>query len=383
MEVNEMLLQMAYAASQIAQNTLPQIKDTDQSMGEKSQFHTLLKEKREQAEKAETAPAQDGTEKPKAENTQTGAVQTGPVQAAVAAVMAGMAAEGAPLQISAAETVAPGVAAVQITQQLPGQMGGMQVPLVQTKESAQEAAEAIPAVPLPQEQGAMPEAQTAQTAPQGETLQLPDQAAQQPAVQTEVSTAAAEQPAAEAPRRNTDPLEGEALQAQAGPVEQPLFQESESMPQRVGDAPVLDTQSEEFDAGLSREVTSALKVGQQHLELRLTPENLGSVVVEMSRSPEGLLHVVLHTESEQAAKLLSEHSSTLGLMLQSSQQGEVRVEVQRPEPDQRPWQQPDQNGGQNSGSHNGRGQQEQQRNAPDPERFLQQLRLGLIPAEVL
>lgn len=379
MEMNEMLLQMVYAASQIAQNTLPQTSAANQPRDEKDQFQTLLKKKRDEAEKTEKLPAQDGQEKPETEKTQAGTTQTGPVQTAVAA---GMAAEGVLFQAAAAETVVSGMAVVQTPQGLTGQVGGVQPLLSQTGESTQELADIVPAVPVSQEQNAMSEVQAAQTTPQGEMLQTHDQAAQQSAVQAQVDTAA-NQPAAEAPRQDTDPMEGEVLQAQAGSVEQPLFQESDSMPQRVGDAPVLDTQAEEFDTQMSREVTSALKTGQQHLELRLTPENLGSVVVEMSRSPEGLLHVVLHTESEQAAKLLSEHSSTLGLMLQSSQQGDVRVEVQRPEPDQRPWQQPDQNGGQNSGSHNGRGQQEQQQNAPDPERFLQQLRLGLIPAEVL
>lgn len=380
MEMNEMLLQMVYAASQIAQNTLPQTSAANQPRDEKDQFQTLLKKKRDEAEKTEKLPAQDGQEKPETEKTQAGATQTGPVQTAVAA---GAAAEGVLFQAAAAETVASGMAVVQMPQGLTGQVGGVQPLLTQTGESAQELADVVPAAPVSQEQSAMPEAQAAQTTPKGEMLQTHDQSAQQAVVQPQTDAAAADQPAVEAPRQNADPMEGEVLQAQAGSVEQPLFQETDSMPQRVGDAPVLDTQAEEFDTQMSREVTSALKTGQQHLELRLTPENLGSVVVEMSRSPEGLLHVVLHTESEQAAKLLSEHSSTLGLMLQSSQQGEVRVEVQRPETDQRPWQQPDQNGGQNSGSHNGRGQQEQQQNAPDPERFLQQLRLGLIPAEVL
>ena len=155
------------------------------------------------------------------------------------------------------------------------------------------------------------------------------------------------------------------------------LRESESLPQRVGDAPVLDTQSGHMDARLTKELTSALDAGSQRLELKLTPERLGTVVVEMNRTPEGALHVVLRTENEQAAKLLTEHSGTLGMMLQSSQQGEVRIEVQRQDQGETTWQQPDQNGGQ-SGQE--RQQQEQRRQPADPERFLQQLRLGLVTA---
>ena len=150
------------------------------------------------------------------------------------------------------------------------------------------------------------------------------------------------------------------------------------MPQRVGDAPVLDTQSGELEGKLTSMMTATLEDGGQRLEIKLAPEHLGNVVVEMSRTPEGVLHVVLHTESEQAAKLLTEHADTLGMMLQSGQQGEVRIEVQRPDQGEQPWQQPDQNGGQNG--QEGRQQQEQRRQHTDPEVFLQQLRLGLITA---
>ena len=67
------------------------------------------------------------------------------------------------------------------------------------------------------------------------------------------------------------------------------------------------------------------------------------------------------------------------MMLQNSQQGEVRIEIRQPDQNERPWQQPDQNGGQNG--QEGRQQQERRRQPSDPERFLQQLRLGLVPAE--
>ena len=142
----------------------------------------------------------------------------------------------------------------------------------------------------------------------------------------------------------------------------------------MGDAPVMDTQAEDMDSRLAEKLTKTLLSGEQRLELKLTPEHLGNVVVEMSRTPEGVLHVILHTENEQAARLLSEHSSTLGMMLQNSQQNEVRIEVQQPNQSEQPWQHPDQDGGQSG--QDGR-QQQERRQQTDPERFLQQLRLGL------
>ena len=42
MKVNDMLLQMAYAAGQIAQTTLPQTGNADQRTSDGKDFHTLL-----------------------------------------------------------------------------------------------------------------------------------------------------------------------------------------------------------------------------------------------------------------------------------------------------------------------------------------------------
>ena len=89
--------------------------------------------------------------------------------------------------------------------------------------------------------------------------------------------------------------------------------------------------------------------------------------------------MVLRTESEQAAHLLREHASTLSMMLQSSGQGEVRIEVPQPRESERPWQQPDQQGGQQE--HGQSRQQEQQHRREETEDFLHQLRLGLFQTE--
>ena len=156
-----------------------------------------------------------------------------------------------------------------------------------------------------------------------------------------------------------------------------MFQEVEHMPVKVGEKVEIDTTAPaaDVDAKLSKALTQALDNGSQHVEITLSPANLGTVTAEFTRTPEGALHLVLRAENEHAAKLLSEHANTLGLMLQDSTRGEVRVEVPQPHQGQQPWQQPDQNGGQQQQQ-----QQQQQRQVPKQEAdsFLHQLRLGLL-----
>ncbi|WP_294550094.1 flagellar hook-length control protein FliK [uncultured Pseudoflavonifractor sp.] len=160
----------------------------------------------------------------------------------------------------------------------------------------------------------------------------------------------------------------------------PLFRKAESMPVRVADAPVdMSAPAQDVEKALGGALKAGLNAGGQHLEIKLTPENLGTVVAEFTRSPEGALHVVLHAETEQTAKLLNSHASALGMMLQDSANGQVKVEVQQPQQSQPFWRQPDQQGQQ----HHQQQQQQQQRHAmqQESESFLHQLRLGLLQTE--
>lgn len=158
----------------------------------------------------------------------------------------------------------------------------------------------------------------------------------------------------------------------------PLFGELEAAPVRVGDAPVdMTAPTQEVEANLAQTIHRGLEEGSEYLEIKLKPDNLGTVVAEFTRTPEGALHVVLHAESEQTAKLLGDHASALGLLLQDSSNGQVRIEVAQPQEHQEAWQQFNQNGGQQQS------QQQPQRHTPEPETeaFLQQLRLGLVQME--
>lgn len=154
-----------------------------------------------------------------------------------------------------------------------------------------------------------------------------------------------------------------------------LFRNVEATPVKVGELPTADTQSQNLDAQLADQISETLNSGAQHLEIRLTPENLGTVTVDLTRGQDGTLQVVLHTTTEKAADLLARHTGTLGSLLQSSNQSTVQVEV-RPQETSQQFQQNDQ------GQHNGQNAyQQQQQRRQQSEDFLQQLRLGIVSLE--
>lgn len=376
MDINELVLQMTYAAAQVAQSTLPQTQEPTRTEDGKS-FQNLLEEKRTERETKTTETSAATTQT--AQQGQTAASGT-PVMQQLAAMVTDTAVIPAvvntAMPVSDGETAVDAVTMVStampetvVQETLPEQTA---LPQMQTavETPAPEATAQPVAVPTaePQQEAAEApvDAETlvaAKAAPETETqnLSVPDE------VQVTV-----EQNAAPARKQEQD-VDETAVQTDG--LSKPLFEDAEAMPQRVGDAPVVDTESGDLEAKLATKLNEALSKGSQRVEIRLTPENLGRVVIEMQRNPEGVLQVVLHTENSQAAKLLSEHSGALGLMLQNTQHTEVRVEVQQSQQNQHSQQQPDQNGSQ------GREQQQQQqrRQQADPERFLQQLRLGLLP----
>lgn len=334
-----------------------------------------LNQRPEQSQTQNTAqqrPAEEGTAAPA--QPDDGQTQEPAQNADLLALGAALLAEGIPTQVQVPVTGEESAAAV--------------LPLTNVETAAvpvaggQNMTVTPEATPLAQ-QAAVQQPQE-QTAPQ--TAQQPVQEGEAaPVQQTQAVTAAAQgqesQDAMEsaqsftaAPQQERDKDTVEVT----GSWEAPVFQETEYMPVKVGEKVEIDTTAPaaDVDAKLTHALTQALDNGSQHVEITLTPANLGTVTAEFTRTPEGALHLVLRAENEHAAKLLSEHAGTLGLMLQDSTRSEVRVEVPQPHQGQQPWQQPDQNGGQPQQQQ----QQHQQRQVPQQEAdsFLQQLRLGLL-----
>lgn len=374
MNAMDLVMQMSLAAAQIAQNTIPQT--SSQQTSESGQdFKTLMEDKKAQdsqkTQNSKDSEKPQGTEKDdSAGKTEEPAKDTGAAQ------------QPAAMQAAAGNLTYVQVLDIALVKESPN---GLQ--LVSVQDVTQQAANPVNAANVAAEQPVAANGMAQQAAAQ---QQVPEQqaAVQQSPVQQQAETQAepvevqtvqakpeSQQAQAETFAQTAKDDSGEPdAQAAVTTAEQPFFQETENMPVKVGDGDTIDTQQPDFDAKLTQNVEKALSQGEQRVEIRLNPENLGSVVVEMTRSQDGSLHVVLHTETESAARLLSEHSGTLGLMLQNNSQGEVRVEVRQPQQENQQWQHPDQDGGQNHGGQ----QREQQEHRQSTEDFLQQLRLGLF-----
>lgn len=366
-------MQMSLAAAQIAQNTIPQV--PSQQPSESGQdFKTLMEDKKAQdsqkTQNSKDSEKPQGTEKDdSAGKTEEPAKDTGAAQ------------QPAAMQAAAGNLTYVQVLDIALVKESPN---GLQ--LVSVQDVTQQTANPVNAANVAAEQPVAANGMAQQAAAQ---QQVPEQqaAVQQSPVQQQAETQAepvevqtvqakpeSQQAQAETFAQTAKDDSGDPETQAAVTAEQPFFQETENMPVKVGDGDTIDTQQPDFDAKLTQNVEKALSQGEQRVEIRLNPENLGSVVVEMTRSQDGSLHVVLHTETESAARLLSEHSGTLGLMLQNNNQGEVRVEVRQPQQENQQWQHPDQDGGQNHGGQ----QREQQEHRQSTEDFLQQLRLGLF-----
>jgi len=155
-------------------------------------------------------------------------------------------------------------------------------------------------------------------------------------------------------------------------IAQPLFRDVQTVPVKVGETPVADTKQPDLDAQLAKQIGTTLKDGAQQVKIQLTPESLGTLTIDLTRTQDGALQVVLHTTTEKAANLLSQHVENLGALLQSNTQNTVQVEVQRQEQNQQFQQQSQQQNQQHGQS------QQHSRHQQSGEDFLQQLRLGLV-----
>lgn len=248
---------------------------------------------------------------------------------------------------------------------------GQQTPVAQT----QTVEAVMPQVAQPQ-QPVQQEAPVVQPQPLGQETALADQ----PVVAADTQNTAQE-------TLTQDLTQSKSSQSQNQELEQvvvehwntPLFRETETVPVRVGDTAVdMTAPAQEVEKSLANMLKDALSQGEQRVEIKLSPANLGNIVAEFTRTPQGVLHVVLHAETEQTARLLSDHASSLSLMLQDGNRGEVRVEVPQPQQGQQLWQQNQENAQQ---------QQQQQQRQPqhtprqESETFLHQLRLGLVGME--
>lgn len=376
MTTTQMLLQMGSQLQSIASQQVNRPKDpTDQ--GGSSDFQSMLEDKQSQLtgqQPDQSQPTQDEPgltpEQPDVQAAQTlAAMLVLPMQQPVVTV------EQMPIQ---EEGTVQGVllTGMETAQQAPVQTAQAEVPTVPTAQTQQAVPTQAQIAQAPV-QNTQPETQAPVQTAQGEPQ------TQQPVVQTTQTDDGQQADTRQSEGRSTaatvqkPQVEAEVTQTQTAPVaEQPLFREVESTPVKVGDAAPLDTTAEDFDAQAAKTIAQALEKGSQKVELKLSPANLGNVTVELTRTAEGVIHVVLTAEREQAMKLLTEHAGQLGNLLQSNTAADVRVEVPQNQQGRQAWQE-----GQNHPQQGQSQQQQRQHGQQEQEDFLQQLRLGLIQME--
>lgn len=380
MNTTDLLLQMTLAATQIAQNTTPPVSGRTEDAGDRRDFSTLLAEKRVEAAGTETGRAVPESQKGEVPAAADGGALSQGAQSVPQApgleelfrslLMGAQAApEGDVSLQQVPQTAVPGMAQAPAAAEegavllQPGQQtaGGEQLPVPAEPALAGEAESTVQAEVLPAaEDGGTATAQAVTPAARESGAQTPADAGE-----TAGRPAGGEQ---ELPELDSVQTEGAA---------QPLFDRTEHMPVKVGEADTLDATEPDFAPRLAKAITEAEQEGARHVELKLAPEHLGRLSVELTQGKDGVLHIVFHAENEQAMKLLQEHSATLVSMLHGSHSGEIQVEVPRPQQGEQPWQQPEQQPGQQ----HGRNPQEQGRQCQSTEDFLQQLRLGLLGVE--
>ena len=380
MNTTDLLLQMTLAATQIAQNTTPPVSGRTEDAGDRRDFSTLLAEKRVEVAGAETGRAVSESQKGEVPAAADGGALSQGAQSVPQApgleelfrslLMGAQAAlEGDVSLQQVPQTAVPGMAQAPAAAEegavllQPGQQtaGGEQLPVPAESALAGEAESTVQAEVLPAaEDGGTATAQVVTPAARESGAQTPADAGE-----TAGRPAGGEQ---ELPELDSVQTEGAA---------QPLFDRTEHMPVKVGEADTLDATEPDFAPRLAKAITEAEQEGARHVELKLAPEHLGRLSVELTQGKDGVLHIVFHAENEQAMKLLQEHSATLVSMLHGSHSGEIQVEVPRPQQGEQPWQQPEQQPGQQ----HGRNPQEQGRQRQSTEDFLQQLRLGLLGVE--
>lgn len=160
----------------------------------------------------------------------------------------------------------------------------------------------------------------------------------------------------------------------------PLFQHVDAPVVKVAEAPEpVALEAEDGMERLAEQLNGVLvtQTGTDRVEVRLTPEHLGRLTVEISRGERGALSIVLHTESDRAARLLERGLDGLKQALSSGGERETQLQVRTTE-ESRQFLNPD---GQNSQNRQQQQQQgRRQSGRQSAEEFLQQLRLGLADA---
>lgn len=159
--------------------------------------------------------------------------------------------------------------------------------------------------------------------------------------------------------------------------EAPLFKDVEAAPIKVAEAPA-EVETGDMEKQISDKLSSALESGESKVEIQLTPESLGKVTVELIRSADGTLNILLNAENHETRELLARHVGTLQEAIMDRGQQNVQIEVNRGEEAQ---EQHNMNQDLKDGHNGSNAQRQRRQDESSGDDFLQQLRLGLIDSQ--
>ena len=203
-----------------------------------------------------------------------------------------------------------------------------------------------------------------------ETVEAPEMLAQtetEPEAQTVVQHENA--PVEQKETVETEDAAGEIVVAEA-----PVFHDVEAAPIKVAEAPAK-AEAPELETQVSDNLVKILESGESRVEIQLNPEALGKMTIELTRSADGTLNVILNAENAETRNMLTRHITTLQETLVDRGQQNVQIEVSRGEETQQQNLQQQNLQDERNGGQNG---QQRRRQESSGEDFLQQLRLGLI-----
>ncbi len=149
-----------------------------------------------------------------------------------------------------------------------------------------------------------------------------------------------------------------------------LFKDVENAPIKVSEpTQILNTESETFGQDLLKSIETSIADGLEKVTIKLAPESLGNVTIEITKDVNGIINVVLNADSELGNKALKETLPMLNQAL-SSQNSEVKVMVLANE-NAPEHQNLDHNG-------NGQNKREREKEKETSDEFIQKLRLGML-----
>ena len=184
------------------------------------------------------------------------------------------------------------------------------------------------------------------------------------------------------PRQEQDnDTEVELIDVEQGP--QRIFHDVKAAPVKVGEVE-RPQEAEEPDVvqQLDGQIGLAIERGDSSVTVRLNPENLGEVTIQITMKDNGILSVALNAKNDATRALLDRHSDNLQQLLSSRVRETVEVDVQRQSESQQGQNQQHQNyDGHNGHAQDGQERRRRQQEPASSQDFMQQLRLGLIPAD--